>query len=94
MGQAQEGAVGHLPQLLGHGPVQLRPPVAVQVGPEGGDPVQITVALDIKQVVALAPGDDQEFFFPEALHLGKGMPEVLSVPAGQGFAVRRSFFPS
>ena len=94
MGQAQQGAVGHLLQLRRQGPVQLRPPVAVEVGPEGGDPVQVTVALEVKEVDALAPGDDQELFFPEALHLGEGMPEVLPVPARQGFAVVGRFLPS
>ena len=87
MGQPQEGAVGHLLQLAAQGLVQLRAPVAVEVGPEGGDPIQVAVAFLIEEIAAFSPGDDQEFFLPEALHLGEGMPEVLPVPAHQGVAV-------
>ena len=92
VGQAQEGAVGHLLQLGGHGLVQLRAPVAVQVGPEGRDPVQIAAALEIIEIDAFAPGDDEELFLPEALHLGKGVPEVVPVPAPQGVTVVSHLF--
>jgi hypothetical protein len=87
VGQAQEGAVGHVIKLVPDGPVQLRAAVAVDIAPQGGDAVQIAVAVNIVEVNALAMGDDQEFFFPEASHLGEGMPEVVMVPAGQGVAI-------
>ena len=84
--------MGHLLQLGGHGLVQLRAPVAVQVGPEGRDPVQVAAALEVIEIDAFAPGDDEELFLPEALHLGKGVPEVVPVPAPQGVAVVSHFF--
>jgi hypothetical protein len=64
----------------------------VKVGPEGGHPVQVAVPLQVKEIVALAPGNDQEFFLPKALHLGKGMPEILPVPMDQSLVVVGHFF--
>ena len=90
VGQSQEGAVGHLLQLAPQGLVQLRAPVAVEVGPEGGDPVQVAVAFLVEEEAPFSPGDDQEFFLQEALHLGEGMPEVLPVPARPGCRGRKS----
>jgi hypothetical protein len=61
----------------------------VEVGPEGRDPVQVTLAGGIIKIYSFAPGDDEELFLPEALHLGKGMPEMVPVPSSQGVVVVR-----
>jgi len=87
MGQAQEGAVSQALQLVPDSPVQLRAPMPVNVTPQGGHPVQVAAALIVKQINPLPPGHDEEFLFPEVLHLGKGMPEMVVIPADQGFVI-------
>ena len=87
MGDPQQGAVGHVLQLLHQGLVQFPAPVPVEVGPQGRDPVQVTVALEIIEVNPFPPADDQGGFFPEALHLGEGMPDMLPVPLPKSLGV-------
>ncbi len=87
VGQAQKGAVRDILQLGHQGAVQFLPPVAVDIAPQGGDPVQVAAAVLVEEVGTLSPGDDEQFFGNKGLHLGEGMPEVVPVPAGQGVVV-------
>ena len=80
MGDPQQGAVGHLRQLRGEGLVQFPAPVPVEIGPQGRDPIQVAVAVEVIEVNPFPPADNQGDFFPEALHLGERMPDMLPVP--------------
>ena len=87
MGDPQQGAVGQLRQLRRQGLVQFPAPVPVEVGPQGRDPIQVAVALEVIEVNPFPPADNQGGFFPEALHLGEGVPDMLPVPLPESLGV-------
>ena len=79
--------MGHLRQLRRQRLVQFPAPVPVEVGPQGRDPVQVAVALEVVEINPFPPADNQGRFFPEALHLGEGVPDMLPVPLLKSFGV-------
>ena len=74
--------------------VQFRPAVAVDIGPHGGDTVQVALAVRIDQPASLAPGDDDRLIPLPILHLGKGVPDMLPVPLPQLFSRIPTHTPS
>ena len=83
MGQAQQGAVGDLVELIADGLVDLGDPVSVHVGPQGRHRIQVPITLDIDEVVALCPLDDQWLVSHPVALLCKRMPEVPVVEFGE-----------
>src|SRR5512144_2349743 len=65
----------------------------MEVGPQRRDSIQISVSLNVIEVNPFSPANYQGFFFPEALHLGKGMPEIIPVPLHQNFGIVIPSFP-
>ncbi len=66
-------------ELLGHRGVDLGPSMAVEVGPQRGNSIEIAVAQHVDQGAALGALDDQRLFLEPALHLREGMPEAFEV---------------
>ena len=58
MGEAKEGTMGDFPQLGSDGRVDRRVAVAVDVGPDGGIPIEVFPALRIPQPRTFAADDD------------------------------------
>src|SRR5581483_2988500 len=81
IGQAEHRRVGNLTELLGDSAIQVWVGVAVDVTPQRRDPVQVTVAVYVDEVAALALGDDNRIFGEPLLHLGERVPEVGVIPS-------------
>jgi hypothetical protein len=57
--------------------------MSMNIDPQGGHSVEISPAVGVEQIRTLTPLDDERRFGLPFLHLGEGMPEVLSIPAAQ-----------
>src|SRR3990172_9106587 len=73
--------MGHPPELLDDGPIDLRHPVAQQVAPESRGGVEQAPPLVVDQAVPLGPLHHQRLALRVLRHLGEGMPEVIEVKA-------------
>ncbi len=79
---AQQGHVGHPLELLAQGRIQPRMPMPVHVAPQAAHRVDVCAPLDVDQHGPLAALQDQRLVLR---HLGKRMPDDLTVPAGKLF---------
>src|SRR5262249_53537778 len=80
VGQAQQGGVGDPVELGAEGLVQLGDAVAVDVAPEGGDAVEVLVAVEVDEEAAGGLCDDEGPLGGVVLHGGEGVPDVGLVP--------------
>ena len=59
MTEPQEGGVGNFPELFINGLVDFLPSMPVYVGPQGGNPVQVAIAIDIEEVGTFPTLDEE-----------------------------------
>ncbi len=77
-------------QLLFDRSVERWMSMAMEIDPDGGGTVEIPLSFRIDQVGAFSLLDNERLLLFPFLHLGKGMPEVLSIPVAQLFCRRWS----
>ena len=81
---AQHGGVGDLAGLGGEGGVELGDAVAERVDPEGGDGIEVAVAVGVDQLPALGPLDDERGVAGVGRHLGEAVPDHGGVTLDPG----------
>ena len=74
----------HLGQLPTEGPIQVGVVVSVNRNPEGGNPINIPVAIRVVQGAAPAALDDQRLFLLPILLGREGVPQIVDDPIGIG----------
>jgi hypothetical protein len=75
--------VGDAVELVAHRGVDARVAVPVDVAPERRDAVDVAVAVDVDQVRALGPIDDQQVLVHPALLLRERVPEMCAIGGGE-----------
>ena len=63
--------------------VERRMAMAVEIDPDGRNPIEIPLPFRIDQVGPFPSLDNERFFLFPFLHLGEGMPEVPVIPIDQ-----------
>ena len=81
---AEHGGVGDLGRLRGEGPVEFGDVVAEGVDPEGGNRIEVAVAVGVDQLPALGPVDDQRGAAGVGRHLGEAVPDHGGIPLYPG----------
>src|SRR5260370_39996338 len=88
-GQTQERAVGYLVQLISDRLIELGNPMAVNVAPQRGNPIDVFPAVKIDQHAPLGALNDNGPLPRIGLHRRKRMPDVIPIPLFELFARRR-----
>lgn len=86
--QPEHGRVGDAIELLPDRGVDRRMPVTVHVAPQRRGAVDVAVAVDVDEVGALGPLDDDRVLLDPATLLREWVPEVLVVELGDAPAHR------
>ncbi len=90
MGEAEHRRVGDTVELIPHGLVDPRVPVAVDVAPQRRDAVEVGVAVRVPHGAALRALDHERDLVVPPLLLGERMPEDLAIEVGElGGGARR-----
>ena len=63
--------------------IEPRLAMTVDVAPQRRHPVQVALAIDVDQIVALAAFDNQGFVAQPGPHLGERMPQIVVVRIGE-----------
>lgn len=63
-------------ELILDGPVNLPLPVTVEIYPERGASVEIFIPVDVEEVVALSPLNNEGCLPLPLLHLSEGVPDM------------------
>ena len=71
--------MGDFAELSLYRPVYLRPSVAVDIDPEGGDSVKVSMSVRVDEIAALALLDNQRVFSFPLFHLRERVPHMGSV---------------